>query len=108
MVRSEISKWVGKRVVVEADVSVAWDGHRVAWCVENGVVRRDGAPIDHSWIQVRDNRWASEVIGRNAKRGDKVQIRGVIGSYTKVNGCVDYNIQDIDSAVIVGQKVQVR
>lgn len=108
MVRNEISKWVDKRVVIECEVSVPWDGQRVGWCIQDGVVRRDGSPIDHSWIQVRDNRWCSEVIGKEVRRGDKIQIRGVIGEYVKGNGVKDYNIQDIDSCVIVGQPVQNR
>ena len=108
MVRNEISQWVGKRVVIECEVSVPWDGERVGWCIQNGVVRRDGSEIDHSWIQVNDNEWCSQVIGRKVRRGDKIQIRGVIGEYVKKGGVRDYNIQDIDSCVIVGQHVQVR
>jgi len=108
MVRNEISNWVGKRVVIECEVSVPWDGNRVAWCIQDGVVRRDGSPIDHSWIQVNDNEWCSQQIGRKVRRGDRIQIRGVIGQYQKVNGVVDYNIQDIDSCVIVGQPVHNR
>ena len=38
MVRNEISQKVGQRVHVRAQVSVPWNGQRVAWCVQNIVI----------------------------------------------------------------------
>ena len=103
MVRENVEKYVGQRVVVEWNVSVPWDGKRVGWCVENGVVRRGGEEWDHSWIQWKDNEWCTEKVGQNVKRGDKVVVRGVVGKYTKKGGIVDYNIQDIDIVTVNGK-----
>jgi hypothetical protein len=91
MVRKEISEKVGEKVSVRGRVSVPWDGRRVAWCVEKIVV--DGeVEVDHSWIQVKDNPEISEVIGRSP-RGSWVEWEGVVGSYVKRGGVVDYNFQ---------------
>jgi hypothetical protein len=91
MVRVEIQEKVGQEVNVRARVSVPWDGRRVAWCVEK-IVIDDEVEVDHSWIQVRDNPEINDVIGRNP-RGSWVEFKGVIGSYHKKGGVVDYNIQ---------------
>lgn len=92
MVRNEISQKVGKEVKVRAQVSVPWDGRRVAWCVQKIVVD-DEVKVDHSWIQVKDNPEMNHV-GRNAKRGDWIEMTAVIGEYVKRGNVKDYNIQN--------------
>ena len=59
MVRNEIAEKVGQRVNVEAQVSIPWDGKRVAWCIFR--IQVDGIPMDHSWIQFRDNPELSKI-----------------------------------------------
>lgn len=91
MVRNEISEKVGQNVHVRAQISVPWNGHRVAWCIQNIVIDNE-IEVDHSWIQIRDNPQLND-IGRN-QQGQWIEFEATIGSYTKKGGCVDYNIQD--------------
>jgi hypothetical protein len=95
MVRNEISQKVGQEVSVRGRVSVPWNGHRVAWCVENIVV--DGEiPIDHSWIQIPECSEEVCELGRNVRRGDIVEFRAVVGKYYKKGGVVDYNFREVE------------
>lgn len=90
MVRNEISEKVGQEVSVRCQVSVPWDGRRVAWCVQEIII--DGeVPVDHSWIQVNDNPELNQ-LGRNSNRGDWIEFQAVIGSYVKRGRIRDYNI----------------
>ena len=90
MVRNEISQKVGQEVSVRCQVSVPWDGRRVAWCVQK-IVIDDEVEVDHSWIQIRDNPEISEV-GRQSRRGDWIEFQAVIGEYFKRGGVRDFNI----------------
>lgn len=90
MVRTEINEKVGQNVHVRGQVSVPWDGQRVAWCLQK-IVIDDEVEVDHSWIQIIDNPELNEV-GRNSRRGDWIEFEAVIGEYIKYGGIHDYNI----------------
>ena len=90
MVRNEISQKVGQEVKVRAQVSVPWDGRRVAWCIQK-IVIDDEVPVDHSWIQINDNPELNQV-GRDSHRGDWIEFNAIIGEYVKKGGVRDYNI----------------
>lgn len=108
MVRENIAKYEGVRIVVDGVVGKTFKPDFDNCLISDVVIRRDGRSEHHMWVcddedtHSEHNEIVRSAMMKHQRVGVRVSMRGVIVRYTKRNGAVDYAIEDIDMISVDG------
>lgn len=109
MVRRNLQKLEGQRIVVEGKLEKSYKRGHDNCLIVGVVIRRNGREEDHMWIcndkEEKGNDLVRRVLERGQKVGDRIVLRGVVVPYEK-RGVVDYALEQIDAVGVNGVNYQ--